>query len=84
VPLRHVLLLEGAPRSVDTPEIRSIPAAVAALELLRGAWGASVDFEAALAQTGQLLGETRCARLRSSALEPTLDRILSWLEAHDG
>jgi hypothetical protein len=84
VPLRHVLLLEGAPRSVDTPEIRSIPAAVAALELLRGAWGASVDFEAALAQTGQLLGEARCARLRSSALEPTLDRILSWLEAHDG
>ena len=59
-------------------------AALAALELLRGAWAASVDFEGTLAQIGRLLENVPCARLRAGALEPTLDAVLSWLEAHSG
>jgi hypothetical protein len=89
-PLRYVLLLEGTPRVDKTPAITPVPAALAALELLRGAWAASVDFDGTLAQVGQLLDPSSgsaepsvaCARLRAGALEPTLDTILAWLEAH--
>ncbi len=91
-PLRYVLLLEGTPRAGESPAITPIPAALAALELLRGAWAASVDFDATLAQVGRLLDPSAgsegpgvaCARLRAGALEPTLDAILAWLEAHRG
>jgi hypothetical protein len=83
-PLRYVLLLEGTPSPDKTPAITPIPAALAALELLRGAWAASVDFEGTLAQIGRLLDGVPCARLRAGALEPTLDAMLFWLEAHRG
>jgi hypothetical protein len=83
-PLRYVLLLEGTPSADRTPAITPIPAALAALELLRGAWAASVDFEGTLAQIGRLLDGVPCARLRTGTLEPTLDAVLSWLEAHRG
>jgi len=80
-PLRHVLLLDGAPRAEHSPELTPIPAALAALELLRGAWAASVDFAAALEVNGRLLDGVACARLRVGALDPTLDVIAAWLEA---
>jgi hypothetical protein len=83
-PLRYVLLLEGTPRADQSPAIMPIPAALAALELLRGAWAASVDFDSALAQVGRLLDGVACARLRVGPLEPTLDAILAWLEARRG
>jgi hypothetical protein len=83
-PLRYVLLLDGAPRAGETPLITPIPAALAALELLRGAWAASVNFAGALAHISLLLDHVSCARLRVGALEPTLDAILAWLEACDG
>jgi hypothetical protein len=83
-PLRYVLLLEGVPSTDKPPAITPIPAALAALELLRGAWAASIDFDGTLAQVGRLLDGTPCARLRAGALEPTLDAILSWLEAQRG
>jgi hypothetical protein len=83
-PWRYVLLLEGTPRVGESPAITPIPAALAALELLRGAWAASVDFDRTLAQVGRLLDGVVCARLRVGALEPTLDAILTWLEAHRG
>jgi hypothetical protein len=83
-PLCGVLLLDGAPRPSIDPEIVAVPAALAALELLRGAWAASVDFAGTLAQTGRLLGGVSCARLRAGAFEPTLDAILAWQEAYCG
>jgi hypothetical protein len=90
--LRYVLLLEGTPRAGESPAITPIPAALAALELLRGAWAASVDFDGTLTRVGRLLDPSpgsegrgvACARLRAGALEPTLDAILAWLEAHRG
>jgi hypothetical protein len=83
-PLRHVLLLTGTPGADSPSAIAPIPAAVAALELLRGTWAASVDFAAALAAISQTLDRVPCARLQVGVLEPTLDAILSWLEAPNG
>jgi hypothetical protein len=80
-PLRHVLLLAGTPRSDQAPAIAPIPAALATMELLRGAWAASVDFDATLAQASRLLGHATCARLQTGELEFTLDVIMAWLEA---
>jgi hypothetical protein len=83
-PLRRVLLIEGQPRPGARPVIAPIPAALAALDLLRGTWAASIGFDAALAQVSRLLDGVVCARLRSGALEPTLDAILAWLETPHG
>jgi hypothetical protein len=83
-PLRYVLLLEGSPRVDNVPTIASVPAAVATMELLRGTWGASVDFAGGLARISRLLSGVQCGRLRVGPLEATLDRILSWLEANRG
>lgn len=83
-PLRHVLLIDGLPRPDARPMIVPIPGALAALDLLRGTWAASVDFDGALAQVSRLLDGVVCARLRPGALEPTLDAILAWQEANRG
>jgi hypothetical protein len=83
-PLRYVILLDGAPNRDAYPSITSVPAALATMELLRGTWGASVDFAGGLARIGQLLSGARCARLRVGALEATLDCVLAWLEANHG
>ena len=37
-----------------------------------------------LARVGRLLDGVTCARLRSGALEPTLDMLMQWLEAQHG
>jgi hypothetical protein len=83
-PLRYVLLLEGTPGAGASVAITPIPAALAALELLRGTWATSVDFGSTLAQVGRLLDGVTCARLRVGALEPTLDAVVAWLEGCHG
>ena len=83
-PPRYVLLLDGPPRPQVAPALVPIPAAVATLELLRGTWAASVDFDGGLARIGRLLDGVACARLRAGALEPTLDVLLQWMEAECG
>ena len=83
-PPRYVLLLDGPPRPQADPALVPIPAAVATIELLRGTWAASVDFDGGLARIGRLLDGVACARLRAGALEPTLDVLMQWLEAQHG
>ena len=83
-PPRYVLLLDGPPRPQAAPALVPIPAAVATLELLRGTWAASVDFDGGLARIGRLLHGVACARLRAGALEPTLDTLMQWLESQHG
>lgn len=80
-PLRNVLLLEGVPQADASPMIAPVPAALAALELLRGTWAASVNFEGGLDQISRLLDGVRCARLRVGGLEATAQCVTSWLEA---
>jgi len=83
-PLRHVLLLDGAPRLDRAPSIAAVPAALTTIELLRGTWAASIDFADGLARIGSLMNGVRCGRLRAGALDATLDRVTSWLESADG
>jgi hypothetical protein len=83
-PPRYVLLLDGAPRPDVAPTLVPIPPAVAAIDLLRGTWAASIDFAGGLARIGRLLDGVACARLRAGALEPTLDMVVGWLEAQRG
>lgn len=80
-PLRHVLLLEGAPQPTAKPSIEPVAGAVAAMALVRGTWAASQDFAAGLARIASLLDGVRCARLRVGALDATTEHIASWLEA---
>jgi hypothetical protein len=80
----YVLLLDGPPRPQADPAIVPIPAAVAAIELLRGTWAASVDFSGGLARISRLLEGVACARLQAGALEPTLDILMQWLEIQRG
>lgn len=80
-PLRRVLLLDGAPAPHAPPSLTPASSALAAIELLRGTWGASVDFAGGLARISRLLDGVPCARLRVGALEPTVARIVAWLEA---
>jgi hypothetical protein len=82
--LRYALLLEGVPRAEALPTITPLQPATAALELLRSTWAASVDFSGALKYISQILEHISCARLQVGGLEPTLDAIVSWLEAGGG
>lgn len=81
-PLRGVLLLDGTPQAYETPSITPIPSALAALELLRSSWAASIDFNDALTSVSRLLSQVACARLRVGALGPTLDAVAAWQEAN--
>jgi hypothetical protein len=83
-PLRYVILLDGAPNPSSPPALTPAPAALATIELLRGTWAASRDFAGGLARLSRLMNGVTCARLRAGALEPTLDTIADWLEAHRG
>lgn len=83
-PLGHVLLIEGSPAPQAPPTLTPVPTALAAMELLRGTWSASVDFGGALRRIGRALDGVACARLRAGALEPTLDQVTAWLEADRG
>jgi|HigsolmetaAR201D_1030396.scaffolds.fasta_scaffold09407_4 hypothetical protein len=81
-PLRGVLLLEGTPQAYEAPTITPIPSALAALELLRSSWAASIDFNDALTSVSRLLSQVACARLRVGPLGPTLDAVVAWQEAN--
>jgi len=83
-PLRYVLLLDGTPQPGGMAAIAPVPAALATMELLRGTWAASRDFGGGLARLSQLMNGVVCGRLRAGGLEPTLDTIIGWLEAHHG
>jgi hypothetical protein len=83
-PLTSVLLLDGIPDPDSPPAVTPIPAAVAALELLRATWAASVDFDAGLGRVTRLLEGVSCARLRIGELDATTDAVATWLEGDRG
>lgn len=79
-PLGHVLLLDGEPRAQRTPQITEVPAALAAMELLRGTPSAAGGVGPALRRIAALVEGAVCARLRAGALDETLDLVVDWLE----
>jgi len=82
-PLRFVLILDGLPDGSRSGAVTPISRAVAALELLRSTWKASVDFDGTLDAIVPLVADARCATLEVGALEPTLDAVVAWLEEED-
>ncbi len=81
-PLAAILLLEGVPGSAD-PSVTPISPAIAALELARSSWAASIAFGSTLARLAQAASSVPCARLRSGPLETTLDIVTGWLARAD-
>jgi hypothetical protein len=81
-PLRYVLILNGEACPGRQATITPLPPAQAAIELLRSAWGASIDFAGTLRAISTTLTRAVCARLQPGALQLTLDMIASWVEAH--
>jgi hypothetical protein len=79
-PLRAVLLLDGAPDPARTGAVLPLPPAVAAMELLRSTWKASIDFDGTMAAVVHLVAGARCGRLEVGELESTLDAVTGWLE----
>ena len=79
-PLGAVLVLGEPPIPKRPPSLSELPSGLAAMELLRSTWSASVDLDGALSRTAAVLEDVRCARLVSGKLEPTVDAVLEWLD----
>lgn len=80
-PLAAVILLEGVPGAGDAT-VTPVSPAIASLELTRSSWAASVAFGATLSGLAAVTSSVPCARLRSGALDRTLDVVTGWLAAH--
>jgi len=79
-----VVLLDGDPTPEAEPVLSPVPAAVAAMELLRGTPAAAWDFDATLARLPSIVGDVPCAKLRSARLEETVDAVLDWARSDAG
>ncbi len=81
-PLAAILLLEGVPGAAD-PSVTPVSPAIAALELARSSWAASIAFGTTLARLANAASSVPCARLHSGPLDRTLDIVTDWLAAAD-
>ena len=75
-PLGAVLLLDGPPDADATAEILPVPAALAAMELLRGTPAAAIDFSDSLRRIAATLAGVRCGRLRAGSLDSTVNAVV--------
>ena len=78
-----VIVLDGTPDASSAPRLQEISPAIAALELLRGTWAASVDFGGTLDALSSVISGMPCARLRVGNFNATLDTIVAWRSARD-
>lgn len=78
-PLAGILLLGRAPDPSRAPEIATLPAAIAAVELAAATPVAALDYAAALGRLSTIAGSVRCARLASGELRTTGQAVLDWL-----
>ena len=77
-PLAAVILLDGVPGAGDA-SIAPVSPAIAALELTRSSWAASVAFGDTLSRLATIASSVPCVRLRSATLDRTLDVVSGWL-----
>lgn len=77
-PLGAIVILDGTPDPAAAPRLEPVGPAVAALELLRGTWAASVDFGGTLSAVIRAIETVPCARLAAGPLDATLDMLLAW------
>lgn len=79
-PLAAVVLLEGTPDPAIAPRLTEVAPAVAALELLRTTWAASIDFTGTLTALGTMLAGLPCLRLAVGDFEATVAAVAERLE----
>lgn len=81
-PLGAIVLL--GEHGLAEPVIEPMRPGVAAMELLRGTWAASIDFAGALRRISALTAAVPCIRMRAAEPDVTAARLLEWLdELHD-
>ena len=83
-PLSAVLILDGTPDPTIAPRLSEVTPAVAALELLRTTWAASVDFTGTLRSIGAMLAGIPCLRLAVGDFEATVATVAERLEQDRG
>ncbi len=81
LPLGAVILLDGRPDPAARPRIVDVPPAIAAIELMRTTWAASVDFAGTLDAVGRTLAGRPCLRLSVGRFEPTVEAVITHLGA---
>jgi hypothetical protein len=83
-PLAAVILLDGTPDPSIAPRLTEVAPAVAALELLRTTWAASIDFTGTLTALGTMLAEVPCLRLAVGDFEATVAAVAERLDRGRG
>lgn len=83
LPLGAVVILDPRIDGTAEPVLREIRPVVASLELLRGTWAATTDFQGALAAIGGCVAHVPCIRLAAGEPMAAADGILAWLERND-
>ena len=78
--LGGIVLLVGRPDPSAAPRIVEVSPAVAALELMRSTWAASVDFAGTLDAVGRMLSGIPCLRLSVGRFDDTVAAVGSALE----
>ena len=82
-PLAGVVLLEPWAETA-LPAVAPVRSSLAAVELLRGTWAASVDFRTSLAAVADAIHGVPCVRLSPSDPMRSADLVAAWFEAsHD-
>ncbi len=78
--LGGIVLLDGTPDPFAAPRIIEVSPAVAAVELMRSTWAASVDFPGTLDAVGRMLSGVPCLRLSVGRFDETVAAVGSALE----
>jgi hypothetical protein len=78
--LAHVVLLAARADESGQASLEEVPAAVAAVDLVRATPAAAADFGGALNRMVRLTDGSRCARLRPGTLEGSVSLLLEWLD----
>lgn len=80
-PLAAIVLLDADPDPARGPSLERVPAAVAAMELLRGTPAATRDFAGTMARLGAITSTIPTARLRAGELDHTAATVIDWLRS---
>jgi hypothetical protein len=81
--LAGVVLLHPRDPAVTTARLTPARSSIAAMELLRGTWAASVDFTETLAAVAAGVERVPCMRLTPADPMPTADLLRRWFESGD-
>lgn len=76
--LAGVILLQPRDPSLHAPSIAPVRSSLAAMELLRGTWAASVDYVGSMGAMARAIRDVPCVRLASADPMPSADLVATW------